>query len=135
MIRKYFAIFFLALAQIIIIGHGVVSHHHHTDIVNDGHHSGKNHEFLNSCETPCEIAFSALMHAGEYVSFAYPGQTRIVISKDNLKSLKALPVQFNAPVEFTVLYRREDFPSERYTIYLPPLHGAFTLRGPPLLIA
>ena len=33
MFRKSLAILFLIVAQIVILGHGLVSHHHHTDTV------------------------------------------------------------------------------------------------------
>jgi hypothetical protein len=60
MLRKYSAILFLVVAQIVILGHGIVSHHHHADIVNDGHHNGKNSHHKDSKETPLELAFSVL---------------------------------------------------------------------------
>jgi hypothetical protein len=59
MLRKYIAILFLIAAQLVILGHGIVSHHHHADIANDGHQNGNNHH-NNSKETPLELAFRVL---------------------------------------------------------------------------
>lgn len=129
MLRKYTAILFLIVAQIMILGHGIVSHHHHLEIVNDEHHNGK-----NNGETPLEIAFSGFIHAGENISFTNSSETKIVISKDDVKSIKALPIHFTAPVEYIVDYQKNTFPPDRHIIYLPPLHGAYSLRGPPSFI-
>ena len=70
MLRRYTAILFLIVAQIMILGHGIVSHHHHLEIVNDEHHNGK-----NNGETPLEIAFSGFIHAGENISFTNSSET------------------------------------------------------------
>lgn len=134
MLRKYSAILFLIVAQLVILGHGIVSHHHHTDIANDGHHNGKSNHHNNSKETPLELAFSGFIHAGEQVSFTTSSETRIVISKDDVKSIKALPVDFIPPVEYIVVYQKHTFPPDRHFVYLPPLLGAYTLRGPPSFI-
>ena len=91
MLRKYIAILFLIAAQLVILGHGgIVSHHHHADIANDGHQNGNNHH-NNSKETPLELAFSGFIHAGEHVSLLIQTKPGIVISKDDVKSIKALP--------------------------------------------
>jgi len=134
MMRRYFAILFLVVAQIVILGHGIVSHHHHIDIANDGHHNGKNNQHKNSSETPLELAFSGFLHAGEQVSFTNSSETRIVLSKDDVKSIKALPINFTASDEYIVVYQKHTFPPDRYIIYSSPLHGAYTLRGPPSFI-
>lgn len=133
MLRKYIAILFLIAAQLVILGHGIVSHHHHADIANDGHQNGNNHH-NNSKETPLELAFSGFIHAGEHVSFTNSSETRIVISKDDVKSIKALPIDFIPPVEYIVVYKKHTFPPDGHFIYLPPLLGAYTLRGPPSFI-
>lgn len=134
MLRRYFAILFLIVAQIVILGHSTVSHHHHIDIANDGHHNGKNNQHKNSSETPLELAFSGFLHAGEQVSFTNSSETKIVISKDDVKSIKALPIHFTAPVEYIVVYQKHTFPPDRHIIYVPILPGAYTLRGPPAFI-
>ncbi len=134
MLRKYSAILFLLVAQLVILGHGIVSHHHHADIANDGHQNGKNSHHNNSKETPLELAFLGFIHAGEHVSFTNSSETRIVISKDDVKSIKALPIDFIPPVEYIVVYQKHTFPPDGHFIYLPPLLGAYTLRGPPSFI-
>ncbi|MGJ1361177.1 hypothetical protein ACR79B_07175 [Sphingobacterium spiritivorum] len=134
MLRKYSAILFLIAAQIVILGHGIVSHHHHIDIVNGGDHNTPNNHHKNSKETPLEIAFSGFIHTGDQASFTNSTETRIVITKDDVKSLKALPVDFIPPVEYIVFYQKHTFPPDRHTIYLPPLRGAYSLRGPPTFI-
>ena len=59
MLCKYIAILFLIAAQLVILGHGIVSHHHHADIANDGHQNGNNHH-NNSKETPFRACLSVL---------------------------------------------------------------------------
>ncbi|EEI93597.1 hypothetical protein ACR78F_07395 [Sphingobacterium spiritivorum] len=134
MLRKYSAILFLIVAQIVILGHGIVSHHHHTDIVNDGHHKDNDNHHKNSKETPLEIAFSGFMHTGEHAAFTTADATKIVVSKDAEKSIKALPADFKAPVAYIVIYQRHTFPPDRHTVYQSPLYGAYSLRGPPFII-
>lgn len=133
MLRRYFAILFLIVAQILILGHSIVSHHHHLDIANDGDHQGNNNQHKDSNETPLEITFSGFIHAGEQISFTNSSETRI-ISKDAVKSIKALPIHFNTPVEYIVVYQKHTFPPDRHIIYVPMLPGAYTLRGPPSFI-
>ena len=133
MLRKYSAILFLIVAQIVILGHGFVSHHHHVDLANDVHTNSNNHH-KNSKETALELAFSGFMHAGENVSFTNSSETRIVISKDDVKSIKALPIGFIAPVEYIVVYQKHTFPPDRHRIYQSPFYGAYSLRGPPSFI-
>lgn len=134
MLRKNLAILFLIVAQILILGHSTVSHHHHIDIANDGHHNGKNNQHKNSSETPLELAFSGFLHAGEQVSFTNSSETKIVISKDDVKSIKALPINFSAPTEYIVVYQKHTFPPDRHRIYKSPQNGAHKLRGPPAFI-
>ncbi|MDV4069921.1 hypothetical protein CMT34_17160 [Elizabethkingia anophelis] len=135
MLRRYFAILFLTIAQIIILGHGVVSHHHHNDDAKQGHnYHDKDSKHQHPNETPLELALSSFIHAGEHVSFTNSSETRIVITKDDVKSNKALPIDFIAPVEYILVYQKHTFPPDRYIIYSPPLHGAYTLRGPPTFI-
>ncbi len=135
MLRKRLAILFLLVAQIVILGHGMVSHHHHTDLSGEGHHHhGKEAKDQHPDETPLELAFSGFIHGGETVAFTNTDATKIVVSKDALKSIKALPVDFKAPVEYIVVYQKHTFPPDRHRIYKSPQNGAYSLRGPPTFI-
>lgn len=66
MLRRILAILFLAVAQIVILGHSVVSHHHHAEIVNNDHQNSKDNHHNGSKETPLELAFSGFLHTGEH---------------------------------------------------------------------
>ena len=135
MLRKRLAILFLIVAQIVILGHSVVAHHHHIDIPGKGHHhheqDGKHQD---PDETPLELAFSGFLHTGEHVTFTNTEAAKIVASKDAAKSIKALPVDFKAPVEYIVVYQKHTFPPDRQRLYKLPQNGAHKLRGPPAFI-
>lgn len=135
MFRKSLAILFLTVAQIVILGHGLVSHHHHTDTSSEEHlYHGKDSKTQHPDETPLELALSGFTHTGEQAAFTTADATKIVVSKDAEKSIKALPADFTAPVAYIVIYQKHTFPPDRHTVYQSPLYGAYSLRGPPFII-
>ncbi|HQS36327.1 MAG TPA: hypothetical protein PLC18_13005, partial [Sediminibacterium sp.] len=70
MLRKKIAIFFFALIQIILFGHGVILHHHSVDEHSSHHqHGSQSKEEKSPNNSPFDIAFSSLQHAGEQVVF------------------------------------------------------------------
>lgn len=83
--------------------------------------------------TPLELAFSHFVHAGEQLSFTNSYETRIVTSKD-VNPVKALYADFTCPFEYIITYQKHTFPPDGYIAYSSPLHGAYTLRGPPSFI-
>lgn len=136
MLRKYFTILLLAIAQVIILGHGLVSHHHHTEVSGDGsqHHISKEDKHKHKDENPLEFAFSGLIHDGEYVSFTSSDETKIIILKSDLKSLKIFSIDFSPPAEYVATFKKYTFPLERDKIYKSPQNRAHKLRGPPSFI-
>ncbi|MDX8572226.1 hypothetical protein OZ666_11080 [Elizabethkingia sp. HX QKY] len=129
MLRKFVAIFFLIVAQIMILGHSVVWHTHHSDIDRYQHNvpNNKVHHDDNT-ETPVQHALSTFTHVGQYISFP----DSVEISKNGTKSIKNLFIDFNT---FS-----ECIGAEQKCINLfdgPPIYflslsrWVYQLRGPP----
>ncbi len=135
MLRKRWTILFLLIAQVVILAHNIVPHHHYTDLADKQHHYHHDSKHHHSDETPLEIAFSGFIHGGETVIFTSTNVSKIVVSKDAIKSIKALPVDFKAPAEYIVVYQKHIFPPDRHQIYKTPQNGAYSLRGPPIIVA
>lgn len=135
MLRKRLAIVFLAVAQIVILGHNMVSHHHHTDTFYEGqlHHS-KSGNSQHVDETPLALAFANFLHAGEQLTFIHAEATTLAVSKEAVHFIKALPVAFKAPVNTMVAYQKHTFPPSSQPSYTSPQNRVHKLRGPPTFI-
>jgi hypothetical protein len=135
MLKKRIAILFLLIAQIIVLGHDIVPHHHHTDLVSQQHHhhdeDGKDQ---HSDENSLQLAFSGFIHAGEQVTLTYSAGEKIVVTKQALKVMDALPCGFIMPVAYIINCQKHTFPPDRQIIYQSPFYGSYSLRGPPVFI-
>jgi hypothetical protein len=135
MLRKRIAILFFLVAQVIILGHSVILHHHHLDEVTKHHnHVGKEGKDQHPDENPLQLAFSGFTHIGEQVSFTHSDTIKYVVEKDALKAIDALPWNFMLPAEYAVTFQKSTFPPDRANIYKSPQNGIHKLRGPPTFI-
>ncbi|AZA56521.1 MULTISPECIES: hypothetical protein [Chryseobacterium] len=131
MFLKRFAILFLSLAQLIILGHGFVAHHHHFE-ENTHKHShtssdGENHHE----ESSLEFLFSNFTHSGEHITFTHVENNQVVVVADNLNAIKAEVFKFSSPVEYILTFQKHTFPPDWNFIYELPYFASVKHRGPP----
>ncbi|MFN3773435.1 hypothetical protein [Cloacibacterium normanense] len=135
MLRKRIAILFFLVAQVIILGHGIIQHHHHLDKTAEySIHFGKEVKDQHLDENPLQFALSNMPHGGEQVSFTHSGAIKYVIEKQVLNSIDVLSCDSVLPVKHEVTFRKSPFPLEREQIYKSPQNGIHKLRGPPIFI-
>ncbi|MBU7570680.1 MAG: hypothetical protein KAF41_08550, partial [Flavobacterium sp.] len=65
MLRKNLAIVFFVIAQVVILGHGIISHHHHEIFTVHSHHD---HDADKDC-IDLGTLFSGIQHTGEQITF------------------------------------------------------------------
>ncbi|WP_228443921.1 hypothetical protein [Chryseobacterium indologenes] len=129
-------ILLLLVAQVVILGHSFVPHHHHTDLASQqhNHHHDQDSKNQHPEESSLELAFSGFIHSGEQITFTQTDGAKIVITKQALQAIDALPNDFTLPAAHIVSYQKHTFPPDRHIKYPSPLYGAYTLRGPPSFI-
>lgn len=132
----------LLFAQVVILGHSVIPHHHHTDSSTQHHHhtdSSAQHHHHQDNEEPSEdnslqLIFSSLIHSGEHLTFTQSENVKVVITKKAFLSLDALPGEFPIIPDYVVRHQKHTFPPNNQIIYQSPLDGSSSLRGPPAFI-
>ncbi|KUG10696.1 hypothetical protein AMC91_16615 (plasmid) [Elizabethkingia miricola] len=136
MLRKKLTILFLLIAQVVILGHGLVPHHHHADLASQqhNHHHGKDAKKQHPEESSLQLAFSGLIHSGEQVTFTQSDASKIIVSKQALQAINALPCDFKMPFAYIVSFQKHTFPPDSKVRYQSPHYGAHSLRGPPAFI-
>lgn len=130
--RKKLAIFFLALAQIVILGHSVILHHH--DAEESGTHS-HSHDQDHTCKNSWDIAFSSFIHSGDQAVFTDSDNTEVSFFK-TIPQPSAVVVQ-NPAVIFQAeeAQQKNVLPIERRELYQSLHLLSYSLRGPPIFIA
>ncbi len=129
MLRKNLAIVFFVIAQVVILGHSIVSHHHHENFTV---HSHQDHDKNGGC-VDLGTLFSGIQHAGEQITFTND-RADIVVAKELSQPFSAVIFDYQYPIEYIVAYQQHTFPPDRHTIYQSPHYGAYSLRGPPSFI-
>ncbi len=111
MLRKKLTILFLLIAQVVILGHGLVPHHHHADLASQqhNHHHGKDAKKQHPEESSLQLAFSGLIHSGEQVTFTQSDASKIIVSKQALQAINALPCDFKMPFAYIVSFKNIHF--------------------------
>lgn len=129
--RKKLSIFFLTIAQIIILSHTVIMHHHDAQEVgthkhlHDEDHSGKN---------PWDIAFSSFTHSGDQAVFTDSDKTEVSFFKVAPQPYAVIvqnPAVVFQPEE---VQQKHVFPLERRELYQSLHLLNYSLRGPPVFI-
>lgn len=133
MLRKNLAIILLLFAQVIVLGHGLVSHHHHTDLASHHHHDQVINDH-HSDQNPLELAFTEFNHVGEHILFTNPDASKTILTKQVLQESDVLLCCLAFQVDYMKSFKKHSFPPDSYNIYQSPLSGAYTLRGPPSFI-
>lgn len=138
MFGRKIAILFLMIAQVFILGHEFVPHHHHNELSNQHHeHTSPFHDSDSKNHHPDEnslqLALSNFAHSGEQVTFTHSNSTKVVVKKDNVQLKNAVSLSFEIPVNYSFLSKKCTFPPLRQIVYQPPLFGTHSLRGPPTL--
>ncbi|WP_313410971.1 hypothetical protein [Sphingobacterium multivorum] len=129
MLRKNLAIVFFFIAQVVILGHGTISHHHHE---NSTVHSHQEHDTHKGC-VDLEALFSGIQHTGEQITFTND-RTDISVAKELSQPFNAVILDYQYPIEYIVAYQQHAFPPDRHIIYQSQLYGTYSLRGPPSFI-
>ena len=129
MLRKNLAIVFFVIAQVVILGHSIVSHHHHEEFTAHSHHA---HNADGDC-MDLGTLFSNIQHTGEQITFTND-TADIVVLKELSQPFNAVIFDYHHPIEHIVAYQQHSFPPDRHIIYQSALYGEYTLRGPPSFI-
>lgn len=136
MFRDRLNIFFLAVAQVILLSHSFIPHdHHHDDLVYNQFHYELHTDSRNKIESgsPINIDFSKFIHAGDQVTFTKSNKAKVVITKQTSQAV-ILNFNFSRNIEYFTSPQRNIFPSNNHITNQPPLCDGNSLRGPPSFI-
>ncbi|MGF7025024.1 hypothetical protein [Sphingobacterium sp. HSC-15S19] len=129
MLRQISTILFLIIAQIVLLGHELIAHHHYnqraidiTDCTSDNQKDD---------DSTWSLAFSAFMHTGEHATFIYAQSNKTEIAKNISKIAKPFAVLFENPTSYIAVYQKHTFPPNSKCIYNSLQKSCYTLRGPP----
>lgn len=135
MLKKGIAIFLLSIAQILIFGHDVVPHHHHSvDTETEVHHHTQGGKHEHADDNPLGFAFAHFIHWGEQISFTNIVHQSVSIEKTKKPSTKIFSCEFTVKFNYPVFYQKHPFPPDKQINYLSPYNNSNTLRGPPIFI-
>lgn len=140
MFGRKIAILFLMIAQVFILGHEFVPHHHHNELSNQHHeHTSPFHDSDSKNHHPDEnslqLALSNFAHSGEQVTFTHSSSTNFDINKEDLQSDDPFFFDTKFSIWDFATIEKQKFPPLRQIIHQPPLFGSHSLRGPPNFIA
>ena len=135
MIGRKIGILFLMIAQIVLLGHEFVPHHHHDHVEIDYHHHEHNDQdhHHHQEDSPLQMALSLLAHAGEQVTFTCTSTSKMVLKDIQLSSKDTDFLGCSLFLNPTVTHLKHTYPPDRDIVYLPPIFSAHSLRGPPFL--
>lgn len=131
MLRKNLAIVFFVIAQVVILGHGIISHHHHEKFTAHSH-SHQSHDTHEGCVDLGNL-FSHIQHTGEQITFTND-RTDVSVAKELSQPFNAVIFDYRYPIEYIVAYQQHTFPPDRNIIHQSPHYSAYSLRGPPSFI-
>lgn len=134
MMRKRLALLFLLLAQVVVLGHGMVAHHHHIGDLSEHRHRTYQAKHDHDNSNPLSDGYSGFAHSEEEMSFVH-GQSvqtnSTVENQEFIADLICIPsfllISTEDRVDSTHFKKRSD-------LYSPPLHDSWNLRGPPAFI-
>lgn len=134
MIQKKLSVFFLIFAQLTLLCHGIIAHHHHEDNVAIEHHHGQNEDSDHSSIDFLDAAFSGLTHSSGDLTYSHSDISQI--GKVNVVSLNS--TGFNS--EYISLVSGEAFTllkalcRDKCENYDSEDHQSYSQRGPPFFI-
>lgn len=131
MLRKKLGILFFLIAQAVMLGHGVISHHHHEEVTYEKHDHYNAEGEKHDTEDPFDLAFSNFWHAGEQVVFAQT-DTKSVVQKYSSEYHDIVIYEVKLPVFNS--NGKKIFRPDKFLFYQSPHYGANSLRGPPAFI-
>ncbi|MBL7767529.1 MAG: hypothetical protein JNK20_01075 [Flavipsychrobacter sp.] len=125
----------MAIAQVVILGHSSVSHHHDllfadlhhcdsVDDVNDQHPS----------DGPFGIDFSGFIHTGDQATFTSADRVDYAIAKNNWQPIVTVVPDYSFNHDYVVDFQQHTFPPEGFNTYRSFFLNSFSLRGPPFII-
>lgn len=139
MAYKRFSILFLLIAQIVILGHGMIAHHHFVEAA----HLENDHQ-LDGTEPKddlpdnfLDVIFGGFTHIGNQVVFTNFGSSEIEVQQEAPQDLKKTLVEYTNKhsSQLNIGFNKQVIYAAQHIIYSAPAHTPYSLRGPPVYMA